>query len=77
MKIDIEDIKTISIAEDEHLFINIKDNEINHNYLNSFRKHLARVLGHNRIIVINVNDIEMTKIKYVDAIMKNGITWGT
>jgi len=76
MKIDIKDMKTISIAEDEHLFINIGDKNISMSDVRSFRRHLADIFGHNRIIVVNCNDIEMTKIKYLDTVKKASV-WRT
>lgn len=73
MNINIEDIKTISIAEDEHLFINIKDNSVTQASMENFRKLLTRHFGHNRVIVVNCDDIEMTKIKYLDTIRKHDV----
>lgn len=77
MKIDIEDIKTISIAKDEHLLINVKDTNATRSDLNIFQKQLRNWFGHNRVVVVvGCNDIEMTKIKYLDAVRDTAV-WRT
>lgn len=73
MKIDIEDIKTISIAEDEHLLINVKDDRISNVEIAAFRKYLREAFGHNRVIIISCTDLDMTKVKYLDAVKKASV----
>ena len=76
MKIKLEDIKTISIAEDEYLFINIKDDDATGGSLNALTRHLRNKLGHDRFIITNCDDLELTKIKYLDVLRENRVWVG-